>query len=841
MRILLLTSVGAAAVLTMASAAAAQTRSASSSPTAADGVPTVVVEGQGQAPRNYRMGDAQDSGTSTFNRDSIEARAPGSGDVNEILKALPTVQFTSTQGRATRAELQDLRPENISISGGSVNENLFVLDGVGVNSRLDVSGSNFAAFDDVANGSAQTVWMDASLIGEVTVRDSNISAEYGQFTGGVVEIATRAPGREYGGEAYYGLTSTEMASFRVSDRVRDSLSVMPTEPDYDKRRYGVSVDLPVSERLRMLAAYNRSESRVTNYPSTNYVSLGNLSQRSVSDNFLLKGEYDLASDLLLTGQINYSPYESEFHPINSRDNLLESHGGGLTAKLGLEGRRGLANWTLDLTHAWSDNDRDGPAGTIQIPTSAIGFGDCSLGSSCVLGSVGPLTQQQTDTGLKGKWEQQLGVGQLRAGFEYAHIEGEKQRPETVYSYLGGVASENTACAIDEGLSCIPGVYAAARRNGYAAFDASASIDSVGLWGEYNFDWSGFMIRAGARYDYESFLGNHNVAPRLSVSRDLPWAGINMTVGANRYYGRSFLGYALREGAGVTRGYTRTPTVGNGRTLWSDNWVLTSHSDTARWSNIGLDTPYSDEFMIAVNGPVAWLGGEYRIKGIIRESRDQFASSVAETSFYDTETGTTGRRSTRTITNDGERSYEGLSLEYVRDFGRNHTLSFSTNLSHTDATNISYFDLADETEFEGAQVYYQGKVVPKLEALADNQLEDYANPFIINADWAARWFDGRLRTNVNARWRDSFERVDDTGVNITIDGVRYDVFDKIAFDSSVDVNLSATFELVKTIYGAASLDLRVNNLFNTVLDQGYTTSSQPYQLGRNAWVSLKYRY
>ena len=837
MRILLLTTVGVAAVLTTVSPAIAQTTAS----TLAGEAPTVVVEGQGPAPRGYRMGEAQDSGVSTFKRDSVEARAPGSGDVNEILKALPTVQFTSTQGRATRAELQDLRPENISISGGSTNENLFLLDGVGVNSRLDVSNNNSAAFDDVANGSAQTVWMDSSLIGEVILRDSNISAEYGQFTGGVVEIATRAPGRVYGGDAYYGRTSTGMASFRVSDRARDALSVMPIKPDYDKRRYGFSVDLPVSERLRMLAAYNRSESRVTNFPSTNYVTLGNLSQRSVSDNFLLKGEYDLASDLLLTGQVNYSPYESEYHPPASRDNLLESHGGGLTAKLGLEGRRGMANWALDLTHAWSDNDREGPAGTIQIPTSAIGFADCSLSASCVLGSVGPLTQQQSDTGLKGRWEQQLGQGQLRAGFEYAHIEGQKRRTETVYSYLGGVAGPTTACAIDEGMSCIPGVYAAARRNGYAAFDAKASTDSLGLWAEYNFDWAGFMVRAGGRYDYESFLGNHNIAPRLSVSRDLPWAGINLTVGANRYYGRSFLGYALREGMGVTRGYTRTPTLVNGQRLWSDNWVLTSHSDTSRWSNLGLDTPYSDEFTIALNGPVAWIGGEYRIKGIIRESRDQFASSVAETSFYDTETGTTARRTTRTITNDGERSYKGLSLEYVRDFGRNHTLSFSTNLSHTDATNISYFDLADETEFEGELVYYQGAVVPKLQALADNQLEDYANPFIINADWAARWFDGRLRTNVNARWRDSFERVADTLVNITIDGVRYDVFDKVEFDSSVDVNLSATVDLVKTQYGSALLDVRVNNLFNTVLDQDYSSGSQPYQLGRNVWLSLKYRY
>lgn len=832
MRNVLLTSVGVAAVLTMAGSAVAQTTPA---------VPTVVVEDQGRMAPTYRLGDAQDSGTSTFTRDSVEARAPGSGDVNEILKALPTVQFTSTQGRATRAELQDLRPENISISGGSIYENLFVLDGVGVNSRLDASGDNPAAFDDVANASAQTVWMDSSLIGEVTLRDSNISAEYGQFIGGVVEITTRAPGRVYGGEAYYGLTSTDMASFRVSDRARDAMSVMPAKPDFDKRRYGFSVDLPVSERLRMLAAYNRSESRVTNYPSANYLVLGNLSQRSVSDNFLLKGEYDLASDLLLTGQVNYSPYESEFHPVNSRDNLLESHGGGLTAKLGLEGRRGTANWTLDLTHAWSDNDRDGPAGFYNIPRIATGFGDCTTATNCVLGSVGPLTQQQTDTGLKGRWEQPLGAGQLRAGFEYAHIEGEKGRPQTVYSYLGGVASTATACAVDDGMSCIPGVYAATRRNGYAAYDASASIDSVGVWAEYNFDWSGFMIRAGGRYDYESFLGNHNVAPRLSVSRDLPWAGINLTAGANRYYGRSFLGYALREGMGVTRGYSRTPTVVNGQTLWSDNWVLTSHSDTSRWSNIGLNTPYSDEFTVAVNGPVAWLGGEYRIKGIIRESRDQFSSSAAETSFYDTETGTTSRRTTRTITNDGERSYEGLSLEYVRDFGRHHTLSFSTNLSHTDATNISYFDMADETEFEGEDVYYQGKVVPKLQALADNQLEDYANPFIVNADWSARWFDGRLRTNVNARWRDSFSRVADTLVNITVDGVRYDVFDRVEFGSSVDVNLSATVDLVKMRYGAALLDVRVDNLFNSVLDQDYSSGSQPYQLGRNLWLSLKYRY
>lgn len=67
MRILLLTTVGVAAVLTTVSPAIAQTTAS----TLAGEAPTVVVEGQGPAPRGYRMGEAQDSGVSTFKRDSV--------------------------------------------------------------------------------------------------------------------------------------------------------------------------------------------------------------------------------------------------------------------------------------------------------------------------------------------------------------------------------------------------------------------------------------------------------------------------------------------------------------------------------------------------------------------------------------------------------------------------------------------------------------------------------------------------------------------------------------------------------------------------------------------------
>lgn len=813
-------------------------------------IPTVVVQTSEAAP-SHSFSDPIDSGTSVISPESVEARSPGSGDVNEMLKALPTVQFSSTQGRATREDLQDLRPEMISISGGSVFENQFILDGVSSNSRLDVEDpSTPNDFNAVAAGTAQTLWVDSSLVGAVTVRDSNISARYGQFTGGVVEIDTRDPARVFGGQVHYGRTTQDMAEYRMSDFVRNDLAgdPPPDTPEFSKERYGLSLDLPVTDSLRFLTAYNRSSSEVTNYPNATYLAQGPRQLKSLSENFLLKGVHDLSNGLTLNGQVAWSPYESEYRHGNGINNMVLSRGGGLNAKLELEGTRGAADWSLQLSHAYADNDREANGVMYTVSTAAPGW-DCSSGSSCSSGGVGPLSQEQNETALKGAWDQPLGAGRMRLGFDYSHVEAERRRPTATLAYIGTSTSganatlylgANTVCAVDEGPSCVDGAYAIRRYNAYAAFEATAAIDAVSLWGEYDTEMAGFRVRAGLRYDHESFLGNHNLAPRLSVTRDLPW-GMTVTGGLNRYYGRSFLGYALREGQGAIRGYIRAGALTGGQMVFADNWVQNFHSDPQRFSGQGLDTPYSDEATLALTGPVGWLGGEYRIKGVLRESRDQFSSSMSETEVVDGDTGGTINRRVYTITNDGERSYEGLSLEYIRPFGDHHVVSISTNLSHTDATNISYFDVADETELQGELVYYNGEVVPELQALADNQLEDFAAPLIVNADWSAHWLGGRVTSNVNARYRSGFERVGDTGTNISVNGATYDVYARQEYSDSVDVNLALSATVAETALGRTVLDLRVNNLFNTVLDEDYISSSQPWQLGRNAWISVKHRF
>ncbi|ATQ43089.1 TonB-dependent receptor plug domain-containing protein [Caulobacter mirabilis] len=831
---LLLAGAGLAALTAFARPALAQ---APTPPTEA--LPAVVIETDAKAPQIYRFGDPLDSGTSTFDAEAISTRAPGSGDVNQLLKALPTAHFSLREGLATREQLQDLRPTQLSISGGRVNENLFLLDGVDASSRLDHTQDDPQNYTEVANTSPQAFWVDSNLVGSLTVRDSNVSAEYGRFAGGVVEIATRDPAREFGGQVYYNTTRTGLTSFRISPATLAALGGVPPsgKPDYEKTRYGVRFDIPVNERLRLLAGYSRSESEVTYFKSANYGGLG-FGQRSLSENFLLKATADLPAGLTLTGQLTYTPYESQSSNAIGINNMVTTEGGGWTGRLGLVGRSGEADWTLDASFSRSESGRDGARVQYNVSRTGTNIDWCPAGSQCTNGFIGPLDQRESGYTLKGTWSQPLLGGDFRAGFDLSHVEAYRKRPFTTYAYTGTQAGANTRCADpNEGPSCVSGVYALTERLQYRAYEAEASMETAALWGEQTFEVAGFTVRGGLRLEHDSFLGNWDLSPRFSATHELPF-GITATVGLNRYYARSFLGYALRDKQpGILR-YARTAPVVGGTRTWSDNWTLSSQSISQRYRDANLDTPYSDELTIALAGPL--FGGQYRIRGIKREGRQEFARSPAVRTEFVNELGRVVTLTSYTITNDGESSYQGLSLEWNRSFGR-HSVGLSTSWSETKTSNIDYFLQAEDELYEGTFVYYQGQVRPKPSVLAENQREDYAAPLIINADYQSTWWDDRVKLNVNARFRGKFERIDDTGADIRLGGVTYDVYDKVKYDPSVDFNLNVTADVVRNQWGTVTLDARVDNLLDSIPYRNSVNRTQPYQLGRTIWVGAKYTF
>ncbi|MFX4083631.1 TonB-dependent receptor plug domain-containing protein [Sphingobium yanoikuyae] len=827
------------ALLASATLLPVQIATAQDSGTDARLLPEVVADGE-RTDDSYVMGTGADAGTTRITEKEIRARTPGSGDVNQLLKALPTIQFRSDEFLATREDIQDIRPSDIAISGGRFYENLISIDGIDANARVDITQDNPQHFAEPTGAGAQSLWVDANLVGEIVVRDSNISAEYGRFTGGVLDIKTRDPKRRFGFTSTLSYTSDALTHFKMSDASREAIGddAMPEKPSFEKWRYGVTVDAPLNDDIGLLLGYNRSRADVVYTRGANY---GNsrFGQSSVSDNYLAKLVYDIRTDLKLSGQFVYTPYESESASANGVDNIVTSHGGGITSKLELS-KSGDTNWSISASLSHSDTSREASSDNYSIPSWTTNGNVCSA-TNCTIGGFGDVDQWQNNYALTGRWSAPFGPGRLSLGMDYQRIEAMRSRPDDNYAYSRGTDEEDAAnivCADGNSLTCATGEYALEQYSIYEAYRARVNLDSYAAWAEYQLKLANVSLRGGLRYDYESFLGNHNFSPRLSASYDLPWDGWNITLGANRYYGRSMLAYALREQYPDNFVYRRAATTSSSSLIYEDSdWYLYSTSKSASYSDGNNKTPYSDELSAALTAGV--LGGSLRVKGIYREGKDEFVRSVGETLTTTLANGRTTTYTNYVVTNDGFSKYRGLSLEWTRSFGK-HSIALSTNFSKTKSSNDDYIvDIEDL--IENPLVVFDGEVRSYADVMAMNQRPDMAAPLIINATWTANWLDDRITTNMNLRYRSGFDRIEDTGQSATVDGTSYDLYDYVHYPDAFDMNMNAQVEVIRSRYGTLTADVRVANLLDNTPSPNSSSTSQPYQYGRSFWFGLNYRF
>ncbi|MBK6707042.1 MAG: energy transducer TonB [Sphingomonadales bacterium] len=660
----------------------------------------------------------------------------------------------------------------------------------------------------------------------------------GNSLAGVLEIDTRAPSRRYSATFNASVDSDALVNCVISDAARDALAgaTLPDHPKFTKYRIGGTVDIPVTDRLALLFGANHSYAEVEYTSGVNY-GYQRSKRVSSSDNYLAKAIYDVSDATSISGQFSYTPYVSEYSNANGVDNVVRSKGGGYLGRLGVN-HDGSIDWSLDAT--WSNNDtgRTAPPNNYLIPRVSSNGGFCTA-TNCTRGFIGDLDQAQENLGINGKLSVPLGEqSAFRAGFSYNHVEAHRERPQDNYAYLGAYSNANVVCTQGNTLDCVTGQYALTTRQTYAAYDVTVSVDTFALWGEFNSKFGPVDLRLGGRYDRDSFLGNDNFSPRASVTVDLPVTGWSITGGANRYYGRSMLGYAIREKVPNLTIYSRVFTTSAGQRLYGNSWTLSSATNAVQYGLRDLDTPYSDELTAAVTGRL--LGGTARVKGIMRWGKDEFVRTPQETSSGTNALGNPITIRTYYLSNEGRSKYRGVSLEWVRTFG-DHSIGLNTNFSKTSSSNDNYIDDYDDTLFEELPVLYNGELVTKGEIMINNRRLNMASPFILNGSWTARWFNERLTTNLNLRFRDGFSRIEDTGVNQTVSGTSYDVYGLIAYKASIDANLNAQLELIREGEIRLALDMRVSNLLNKVPVREWDDEGEPYQMGRAFWLGAKLKF
>ncbi|MGE8559717.1 MAG: TonB-dependent receptor plug domain-containing protein, partial [Acinetobacter sp.] len=165
-----------------------------------------------------------DMGTTSYTKEDLEKTPNSSKNITDFLKVNPNVQFDREQ-RSVRTQ-GELRPAEVSINGAQYYQNKFLVNGVNNSNVMDPGGAlgkdSYQGLDSGSQGMA----INTDLLCKLEVFDSNVSAEYGEFTGGVIRAETCAPTSEVGkihGSITYDYTESDWVRYNIftSEDIKD--------------------------------------------------------------------------------------------------------------------------------------------------------------------------------------------------------------------------------------------------------------------------------------------------------------------------------------------------------------------------------------------------------------------------------------------------------------------------------------------------------------------------------------------------------------------------------------------------------------------------------------------
>ena len=763
----------------------------------------------------YKSYDPIDSGKSVIGKEMISQSQAGDNDTTRLIQDLPNVQIDIDQEEVSLQRIQSVRPSDFSISGGATFENNIMIDGIGVNSVQDTLSNSFSDDDQLefnAGVTAQSVYVDPSLLESAEVMDSNVSAKYGQFLGGAVNYKIRTPSKQFHMNMSGGYQADEMVHYKRDNSDMEEGEEPSSKPNFYKYNGSISFDLPLTENLLTLVSYSRSASKVT-YTNDETYGGDNVPNRDISENYLIKGVYTYSDNLSFTGQLIYSPYIHQYTSSNVINSFQETSSSGMQGYIAAEGYQGLTTWNSKFSITTNDSSRDAADTKVRYVGSSVDW--CSK-SNCYEGSLGDLDFLQKDYRWSFDMTTPLWSGDFRWGADLSYTQAERNRPNDVYSYT--TSKKWTGTCEDGDITCNGGSIGTGYTY-YPANFAEVTYSSQALWLEYERQIANVNIRAGLRGEHNEFLNNYNVAPRLTVNWEF-LTDTYLTIGANRYYANNMVSYALRSQDASTYAYKRTVNSSTGEV---SDWALKKTTSAYLFDTDTLKTPYSDELTAALTFPTP-LQGNLRLKTVYRQNRDRFSVS-------DTNTGTDYYRN---MENEGKSDYLAYTLEWSGGF-EHHRFNANVTWSEThyfgQKTYTGYEDTSDE-------VYYKGSVMTTDEINELSDIDNYAAPIKASIGWSADWFNRRLVTNTKVNYRGSYSYIGDSQENIEIDSSTYDVYEDLKKESFLTMDLNLLYKLINSEKQQLNLKASVKNVFDSS-PNATTSEGKRYQTGRTLWLGFNY--
>lgn len=649
---------------------------------------------------------SQTTGTQIITSEQIKRMPVRNGSITELLKNNPNVQFANSSDNGNAPG--ELQPENISFHGEKFYQNNFMIDGLSNNNTINpgANGGELSASPDgysptdLPAGGAQSFWINSELIDSAEVYDSNISAKYGNFTGGVIDAKLKNPDlTKASGRISYRTSNEHLTKYHVNESIQndfENATNLYYQPEFTKQFYTLTLNQPITERLGVLFSYNRQESDIGYF----HALLNQKDQQKrLSETYLLKGTYLVQNGDTLNTTLMYSPHESKYLKRDIKNGAFTNTGGGYRFNLDWEH---IASWGKvnsligyqteenDIQHQdnyyanWFSKYVNQVSSVIDWNTTGTATTPTRYGQ---YGGYGHFATEKNTITAKQNYEinpiQWQGIThQIDLGWEVNSYKARYERFGDVY-LTRGVATWNksTVCQTGDQL-CIGGEQYFKNRTLYSARTVEGSYINYALYFQNSMVWKNLEITPGLRINYDDFLGNLNISPRLASSWDV--FGDRKTrlfAGANRYHAQGIMAYKLRQGISEYYIQTRTDAL----SAWKTGTSMQASYD---YDVSKLKTPYSDELNIGLSqriGQTVWT-----LKYVNRQGKDQFGRNSATDSsgqkyyYLDNRAHTEGNTVSLTIEPISPYQFKYVNMSWM--FAANYTKNKSSSQTYYEESN-----------------------------------------------------------------------------------------------------------------------------------------------------------
>jgi hypothetical protein len=789
-------------------------------------------------------------GTTVLNKKVIDGTPGGNGDITSLLVTHPNVQFGSSQLRTST--LGEIAPADISINGAKYYDNLFLMDGMSFNSDINPAGAGSEQNSPSSPG--QGLAIDTSLLCNITVRDANVGAEFGRFTGGVISAETCAPTKAFAGDVSVEHSNSGWVHYKYApgqEQVFDESTTESAQPRFDKWTYRLALQGKVSDRLSLIGSVIRKTSEIPlrGYSANRTGEAGGdtKTQTRQSDNLYLKAFWNPVADVHVDAAVTHAPSSSRGFIENARNSYYENRQGGTGLNVGVSHPLGdtlTLNHRLTATQAEGSRDADADSSKNWFTSSDKSWGATTGTGYAYEGGYGDVEQVEKKLGyqLKGEWRAFQALGwrhALQSGLEYERMDYTYRRLTPYTMYTAGTAT--TTCALASGgtdtetcslstPSVKPtwtGQYLKSR-SVYKAGEFDVKNESYAFFLQDELSRERVRLRAGLRYEHDQLSPQDSWSPRLAAFWDVLGNGrTQVEVGMNRYHGRNFHIYNSYKGRLSLQSGSQVRNLVGGKLT---DWPTPVFGATATMYNEGeLKTPHTDEQVLGISQSA--FHALWSAKYVVRQSRDEVALRLRSAGNYwwdnvgktDSTILTLSAATQRPVSWVGTQTHVSAAVDFT-----------DTTTSHP-SYDLGSFNLTYKPD---TYIFYEGQFIRYVDRPANNYNRPWTARLMLSTS-VPRW--GLTVDNV-LRLRDSYEKVAKvSGKTATYEGTPVEVWEKTTFSKAMTWDMRVNYTVPTVAGQSAYVSLTLENLLDRRNLIEASADTADYEKGRQLWVRVGYQF